>query len=116
LGADHHNHWDGSGDDSSYGEGIGMIKPIEAGCLAIVVVHPCWNEPIHTAIVDSHAGYDMGICAACGCFGKWWEITSETVDTSEYNYCECTLRRIDGGDPDAEITETDKENEYANND
>jgi hypothetical protein len=105
LGADSYNTWDGSGDDYIDGEGIGM-KPIEAGCLALVLSRAV---PVHEVRVNFRMIGYINDCESCGEEDKWWDVTSRFYN-SKTAACTCCLRRIDGHDPDA-ITETEKEND-----
>jgi len=123
MGADRHNLWDGSGDNYIDGEGIGMIKPVEAGCLALVCPVRVFNEqnkligdkPAHTVrVIDKYKGSNK-TCKKCGGRESVWQIESALFEHDETFSCACRLTRIDGGDPD-EITETDKEKDHAYND
>ena len=111
MGADAHNLWDGGGDDSSDGEGFGMIKPIVPGCLALFkgaitgygdILPACGVRvgfgPRHKAEGD--------LCRHCGTNDKYFECRGLPLGYAAT--CACRLTRIDGHDPDA-ITETDKE-------
>lgn len=80
------------------------MKPIEAGCFAIVVSR---TVPVHEVRVNfSMVGYIVD-CDNCGSKDKWWDVTTPLFK-SKTAACTCCLRRIDGYDPDA-ITEKDKE-------
>ena len=112
MGADSPDTWDGSGDDSSDGEGIGM-KPIEPGCLAWNRPHSSWGEPDHQVTVICKREPPAPFCGFCGSNQKWWSVDSPYKGVfHSVNACACRLTRIDGGDPDA-ITETDKEKDHA---
>jgi len=121
MGADSPDTWDGSGDNYIDGEGVGMIKPIEPGCLAIIapvtlrVRGTCSPIQSHTVTVIERVPSDNYTCRVCRGSQNTWRINSPFCNPSIVLTCACRLTRIDGGDPDA-ITETDKEKDHAYND
>jgi hypothetical protein len=112
LGADHSYIGHGSGDGSIDGEGIGMIKPIVPGCLAWARPHPSRNEPDHVVDVLHKWKHFNRACRLCGASESVWLVHHPVYESHNNEfYCACSLIRIDGHDPDAEITETDKDKE-----
>jgi len=118
MGADSPDTWDGSGDDNFDGEGIGMIKPIEPGCLALKAPAKMYSPsrvfrgdlPAHiVTVLEKETPTWMWPCKYCGSASNFWRIDSPLWNIKNHFTCACRLTRIDGHDPDAEITETEKE-------
>lgn len=87
-----------------------MQKPIEPGCLC-VVIHPRFYGTPVTAIrfVAAKTPTPMGRLTKRAC----WEVLCEEASKGIGYFDECYLLRIDGGDPDAVQEETRNQEEPA---
>lgn len=93
-----------------------MIKPIVPGCLALLrptEFKSSGKTPAQTVVViklHNHGGEYF--CGECGSDSNHW-IVDSSVLSKTVCVCGCGLTRIDGHDPDAEITENEKEKGHA---